>query len=182
MPFIPGTDAQAGGWNPFELAKTIHANGGWIYRICNEILARNTADGRLLVSRAYELARKCRQFCAECNKARDGSGDLLHVRAALAERMRQDGGGGAVTEAEVNAVTKSLYDAAGSFATWAQGALPDYGATIAGATTVARRVPWRDKDGNLLAGGNTYIVEIETTVPMQAQFLARVTTLRAEFP
>lgn len=162
---FPAPDYAAGSQttDPDKGAQELYRIAGWIRRRCNEYAADSVAN----VFVVYDIAGLCQRFRTEADKwIKNGS--VTAVLDALV-RIVQEGSPNnpKLTAEQINTEATAVYQACGTFLTFATANLPAQGATVPNATvTVNRSFP------------NTDLV---ATVPKTAGLTNAIAALRAAF-
>lgn len=143
MPLVTPNYA-AGSKDPLIGARNLFMIAGWIWRRCNEITTESTLD----VLKIYDLAWKCNQYRDEADRW-ISAGEVTEVLAEIV-KLTESAGRGNVTKttSEINSDYKDLYQAAGTFLTWATNNLPGEGQTINNPTVTVNR-SWPNTDFNI---------------------------------
>lgn len=138
---FPAPDYAAGSQttDPDKGAEKLFKQAGWIRRLCNEI----TAETTLNVLKIYQLAEMCYQFRLEGDKWKN-NGDLTLILEALV-RWAREAHGSTMTTSEMNAAAVAVYQAAGTFLTWATTTLPAKDATVPNVTVTVNKT-WPNPD------------------------------------
>lgn len=133
---VPDFHAGAVRFDPDRSARVLLGHAGWIRRRCNEIIAETALD----VAKIYDLAGQCFNFRAEADKWIEGGQVVTILDALIALTLAQTGT--TKTAQEIDAGYRGLYDAAGTFLTWAGANLPAQGETVPGSPAVTVNRVW----------------------------------------
>lgn len=156
-------DYFAGAPNVPQLARAIVGTAGWMRRRCNEVLAETALD----VIKIYDLGQQCRVYREYIDSVLQ-SGDVTAVLEAIVALLQQEGvGRPTLTSAQANTELKAVYQAAGTFLTWATANLPTVGQTLTNPTVTVNRT-FNSPD-------------MTVTVTKVAAVTTQVTALRAAF-
>lgn len=168
MPFAPGSDSVPNGGkaDPSVVATTMMRQCTWMRRLSLEILAE---DPTLNVVKIYQLAQMCMNFRTQADQYRDvGTGDLSDIVTAINDLQRTTGiGNPNVTDAQCNSDLKTVYQAAGVFASFAQANLPQNNNPVSNTTVISMAILPN--------------FDLKITMPLMNGVKNQVTALRAAF-
>lgn len=140
---FPAPDYVAGSQttDPDKGALRLYQLAGWIRRRCNEIAAATDLNVFVI----YDLAGLCQQFVTEGDKWKS-NGSVTAVLDALVRLVKEGSPNNpALTPAQIQTEATAVYQACGTFLTWATNNLPGQGATVPNATLRVNRT-WPSTD------------------------------------